>query len=363
MCMTVGRVFRSVALLSVAMFSVATATQPADPHPAGIDWSPTKSTPSDIDAAAIARLYEKVTQDPHQDLKSIVILHDGRLLSERYFNGDSASTLHDIRSATKSITSLLMGLALQQDLVHSVEDSIAVYLPNLPRDGKERITIKDLLNMRSGLDANDNDASTPGSEVNLDKSTDWMRTVYAVPVSEIPGARYNYCSINAFLVGAIVENASHELLDQFAAKRLFGPLGIGATSWRHVPVDRATGQGNLSITARGLAAIGELVRNSGVVAGKQVLNREWVETSLAAQVPISTVDPYAEYYGYMWYTRAESVGTKQILVHFASGNGGNKVYIVPSLHLVVAITSSAYNTNYGQRRSHDILLDILAATR
>ena len=134
-------------------------------------------------------------------------------------------------------------------------------------------------------------------------------------------------------------------------------------SWRHVPVDRATSQGNLSITARGLAAIGELVKNSGVVAGKQVLNREWVETSLAAQVPISTVDPYAEYYGYMWYTRAESVGTKQILVHFASGNGGNKVYIVPSLHLVVAITSSAYNTNYGQRRSHDILLDILAATR
>jgi CubicO group peptidase (beta-lactamase class C family) len=105
------------------------------------------------------------------------------------------------------------------------------------------------------------------------------------------------------------------------------------------------------------------MRNGGVVAGKQILNASWVKTSLATQVSISTSDPYADFYGYMWYTRVEQVGTRQIIVHFASGNGGNKVYVVPSLHLVVAITSSAYNTNYGQRRSHDILLNILAATQ
>jgi CubicO group peptidase (beta-lactamase class C family) len=361
--MRVGRVIGLAALLSTAMPPVASDTQVANSRPPGISWSEAKAAPPDINAAALAELYDKVAQDPHHDLKGIVILREGRLVSERYFNGDSATTLHDIRSATKSITSLLMGLVIQQGLVHSVHDSIALYLPNLPRDGKEKITIKDLLNMRSGLDANDDNASTPGNEENLDNSTDWMRTVYAVPVSEPPGARYNYCSINAFLVGAIIENVSHELLDQFANKKLFGPLGIGTESWRHVPVDRVTGQGNLSITTRDLATIGELMRNGGVVAGKRILNRAWVKTSLGAQVPISTSDPYADYYGYMWYTREESVSTKHILVHFASGNGGNKVYIVPSLHLVVAITSSAYNTNYGQRRSQDIFLDILAATR
>jgi len=191
-----------------------------------------------------------------------------------------------------------------------------------------------------------------------------MRAIYAVPVSETPGRRYNYCSINAFLVGAVIENVSHELLDQFANRNLFGPpLGVGTESWRHVPVQRVTGQGNLSITTRDLAAVGELMRNGGVVAGKRILNRAWVKTSLAVQLPISNGDPYADYYGYMWYTRAESVSTKHIPVHFASGNGGNEVYIVPSLRLIVAITSSAYNTNYGQRRSQEILLDIPAATR
>jgi CubicO group peptidase (beta-lactamase class C family) len=169
--------------------------------------------------------------------------------------------------------------------------------------------------------------------------------------------------LSSFIVGAIIENVSHQPLDQFADKNLFGPLGIETERWRHVPVDRVTGQGNLSITTRDFAAIGELMRDGGVVAGKRLLNAAWVKTSVAAQVPISTSDPYADSYGYMWHTRAESVSGKQIPVHFASGNGGNKVYIVPSLHLVVAITSSAYNTNYGQRRSQDILLGILAAAQ
>lgn len=313
-----------------------------------------------IDGAALAALYDKLAQESHHDLKGLVILRQGKLVSEHYFNGDSAETLHDIRSATKSITSLLMGLAIQRGMVHSVNDSIALYLPGLPKDGKEKITIKDLLNMRSGLNANDDDPSTPGDEDNLDNSTDWIRTIYAVPVIEPPGTRYNYCSINAFLTGAIIENVSHEPLDQFANEALFGPLGIATEHWRHVPVDRVTGQGNLSITARDLATIGEMVRNDGTVSGKRILSSSWIRTSLASQVPISASDPFADFYGYMWYTRTQTVGTKRIQVHFASGNGGNKIYIVPSLNLIVAITSSAYGTNYGQRRSQGILLDILA---
>jgi CubicO group peptidase (beta-lactamase class C family) len=116
--------------------------------PGGIDWSQEKTSHAGIDAAALEFLYSEVAQESHQDLKGIVIVRNGRLAGERYFNGDSFSTLHDIRSATKSITSLLMGIAIQKGLVHSVHDSIALYLSGLPKDGKEKITIKDLLNMR-----------------------------------------------------------------------------------------------------------------------------------------------------------------------------------------------------------------------
>ena len=324
-------------------------------------WSQEKPTGPGIDPAAIDSLYQEMAREPHHDLKAIVIVRSGRLASEHYFNGDSADTLHDIRSATKSVTSLLMGMAIQKGLIRSVNDSIALYLPGLPRDGKEKITIKDLLNMRSGLDADDEDTSTPGNEDNLDKSSDWIHTAYAVPIKWAPGAKYKYCSINAFLTGAIVENATHMPLDEFARANLFEPLGIKTYRWRHVPIDRITGQGNLSITARDMAAIGELMLNGGTVNGMRLVSHAWIARSVTNQVSIADSDPYADFYGYMWYTKTEPLSSDAIEVHFASGNGGNKIYIVPSLHMVVAITSSAYNTNYGQRRSQGILWKILAA--
>jgi CubicO group peptidase (beta-lactamase class C family) len=300
-------------------------------------------------------------KEQHHDLKGIVIVRDGVLLSEHYFNGESATTLHDVRSATKSLTSLLMGIAIDKQIVHDVDDHIAQYLPGLPKDGKEKITIRDLLNMRSGLDADDEDPATPGNEDRLDESSDWIKTVYAIPMKRTPGEKYLYCSVNAFLAGAIVENATKTLLDDFAQTNLFGPLNIQNFRWRHVPVNRTTGQGNLEITARDAAALGQLMLNDGVVNGKRLISHDWVATSLADQVSISDSDPYSDFYGYMWYTKAEPVGNHKVVVHFASGNGGNKIYIVPSLHLVVAITSSAYGTRWGQRRSQDILLRILPA--
>jgi CubicO group peptidase (beta-lactamase class C family) len=255
-----------------------------------------------------------------------------------------------------------MGIAIQQHLIHSVDDSIADYLPNLPRDGKEKITIRDLLNMRSGLDADDDDPATPGNESVLDKSADWIKSVYAVPVKVPPGKTYNYVSINAFLAGAIIENASKTHLDEFAKQNLFAPLGIEHYEWRRVPVDRTTGQGNLRITTRDEAALGLMFLQHGQYHGRQIVDAASVAQCVASQVPISSVDPYADFYGYMWYTRAEPIGDRTIAVHFASGNGGNKIYVVPSLDMVVAVTSSAYNQHYGQKRSQDILLEVLSAT-
>ncbi len=352
--------------LAVTLLCLA-QSQKAVPRPPILDgaitWSQAKATDSGIDTHALQSLYSAAAEDPHHDLKGIVIVRDGRLVSERYFNGDSVDSLHDIRSATKSITSLLMGIAIDKGLVHSVNVSISLYLPGLPKDGKEKITIRDLLNMRSGLDADDSDPKSPGNEDNLDQSSDWIRTVYSIPVKRQPGTNYLYCSLNAFLAGAIVENASHQPLDRFAKANLFDLLGIEKFSWRHVPVERTTGQGNLYITTRDEAAIGELMLADGIVRGRRILTHDWIAQSLASQVAIADVDPYADFYGYMWYTKTEAVGDRKFKVHFASGNGGNKIYLIPSLHMVVAITSSAYNQKYGQRRSQDILLKILAATK
>ena len=298
--------------------------------------------------------------DEHPDLKGIVVLCGGKRVSETYFNGDTAESLHDIRSATKSITATLMGIAIQRVLVHSVNDSIALYLPGLPHDGKQNITIRDLLTMRSGLAANDDDPLSPGNEDNLDKASDWLKAAYAAPIKEQPGRTYVYCSLNAFLTGVIVSNAARMPLDEFARKNLFGPLGIDRFNWLKAAGGQTKGQGNLSIRTRDLAAVGQMYLNRGVFQSKRVVNPEWIEQSWAKLVSISSSDPYADFYGYMWYSRDEPTGTDRTLVHFASGNGGNKIYVVPSRQIVIAITSSAYGQGYGQRRSQSILLSVLS---
>jgi CubicO group peptidase (beta-lactamase class C family) len=325
--------------------------------------APATAAPPSLDAAALQAIYSDMAKDSHADLKGIVIMRDGAIESEHYFNGDDASTLHDIRSATKSITALLMGIAIRKNLVKGIDEPIGSYLPGLPRDGKEKITIRDLLNMRSGLDADDDDASSPGNEDALNRSSDWIRSVYAVPVKAAPGKEYVYASINAFLAGVIIENASHMSLDAFAKSNLLEPLGIRRFNWERAPINRTTGQGNFSITARDAAAIGQLMLDGGSVRGRRIVATEWIEASWSRQVTISNKDPYADFYGFMWYTKDEPVGAENIEVHFASGNGGNKIYVIPSLRLVVAITSSAYGHGYGQRRSQEILLRLLAATR
>jgi CubicO group peptidase (beta-lactamase class C family) len=216
--------------------------------------------------------------------------------------------------------------------------------------------------MRSGLAADDDDPDSPGNESRLDESVDWMKSVFAVPMKTPPGQTYLYCSLDAFITGAIIENASGLSLDEFAKQHLFAPLGIRNFVWRRVPFNRVAGQGNLSITARDEAAVGQLFLQKGRWENRQVVSSQWIQDSVAEKVPISAVDPYADFYGYMWYSKREPVAGGTVLVHFASGNGGNKIYVVPSRDMVVAITSSAYNQKYGQRRSQDILLRILAAS-
>ena len=177
-----------------------------------------------------------------------------------------------------------------------------------------------------------------------------------------PGERYVYSSLNAFLAGAVVEHVSGMPLQRFAQEYLFGPLGMTQFSWRRGPQGEGVGQGNLSISARDMTKIGHLFLNEGRVDQRQIVDRAWVAAALSPRVNIAGVDPYADSYGYMWYTKRYDRAGRSIVVHFASGSGGNKIYVVPRYDLVVAITSTAYGKGYGQRRSEQILLRLLDAT-
>jgi CubicO group peptidase (beta-lactamase class C family) len=313
----------------------------------------------DDQPAAIRRLLMRWDRDPHADLKAVLVIRDGKLLAERYYNGDTPKTLHDIRSAGKSVTSLLAGAAIDRGKIASVSDRTDLYLKQARGTPVAAIKLADLLTMRSGLDADDRNPQSPGNEDRLDASRDPFAYALSVPRREISGKRYVYNSLTSYLLGAAVAEAVNRPLDAFAADALFRPLGIRHWRWDRDASGRTKGQGNLRLSARDFAQIGVMMLGGGNYRGRRVLSEHWIRESLKPRVAIGTVDPYADYYGYYWYTKTHRIHGRDVRAHFASGNGGNKLYLVPSLDMVVVITSSAYGRGHGQRRSQDILRALL----
>jgi CubicO group peptidase (beta-lactamase class C family) len=213
--------------------------------------------------------------------------------------------------------------------------------------------------MRSGLAAFDEDPASPGNEDKMDAAADPLAFVRAVPRAGPPGDRYRYNSVTAYAAGVVVANATGERMSDFARRRLFAPLGITRWRWDGDAAGMTKGQGNLWLGTRDLAQIGEMVRDGGRARGRQVVSSGWIDTMLTPRVNIASDDPYADDYGYFWYRKEHRLAGMTIPVSFASGNGGNKIYVVPACDLVVAITSSAYGHGYGQRRSEAVLKAVL----
>lgn len=300
-------------------------------------------------------------RDEHPDLRGAIVLRDGKTVAEHYFNGETAGSLHDIRSAGKSVTALLAGIALDRGQIHAINDRVDTYVPEVKRSAIADVTLRDLLTMRSGLAAFDEDPASPGNEDKLDAAPDPIAFLRRVPRADAPGTRYRYNSLTAWVAGVVIARATGQAMADFANTALFRPLGITRWAWASDVAGYTKGQGNLSLTLREFASIGEMVRNGGLYHGRRVVSATWIAAMLAPQQAIADTDPYADGYGYLWYYRVHQIAGRAIAISFASGNGGNKIYVVPSRHLVVAITSSAYGKGYGQRRSQAILQALLAA--
>lgn len=299
--------------------------------------------------------------DEHLDLRGVVVLRDGCVVAERYYNGETANNLHDIRSAGKSVTALLVGIAIDRGKIRSVDDTVATYWSEARGSAIGDVSLANVLTMRSGLAAFDEDPASPGNEDKLDAAPDPLAFLRSVPRADPPGSRYRYNSLTAYTAGVVVAKATGRSLADFARTSLFAPLGIRRWQWASDAAGFTKGQGNLSLTTREFATIGEMVRGNGQYRGRRIVSTNWIQSALAPKFAISQSDPYADGYGYFWYSKVQQIDGKSIPVSFASGNGGNKIYVIPSHHMVVAITSSAYGHGYGQRRSQAILQAILSA--
>ncbi|MEM8488649.1 MAG: serine hydrolase [Bacteroidota bacterium] len=340
-------------------------TQQLPPTSQAVDgWTMAAPDEAGFNPALIAETITFIEEDEHADFSSLVVARNGALVVEQYFNGHGPDSLRDMRSAGKSITSALVGIAIEEGFLPGIDTPALPLFPTyspVANDGadKQAITIKHLLTMTSGIDADADDDTSPGYESKMEVTPDWVRFVLDLPMARTPDTGWTYSSASSFLAGAAVEETSGLTLAAFAEQWLFGPLGIDDYYWAQTPSGRTVGQGNLYMRGRDMAKIGQLYLDGGRWQGRQVLPEAWVEASVGALYPV----PWNGYdgYGYSWYTHTLEVDGRAFNYFFASGNGGNKIYVFPNEQMVVITQSAAYNTRYGQGRSFEILRRVLAA--
>ena len=298
-------------------------------------------------------------------LHSLIVSRRGEVIFERYYNGRRATQPANIKSASKSIISALSGIALDRKLIPGLDTRIATYFPELAQDPDTRkrdITVEHLLTMRSGLEGTSN--RNYGAWVT---SRNWVRHALARPMSDRPGDEMEYSTGNTHLLSAILTKAAGRSTLLYANEVLAKPLGFTLPPWPRDPQGIYFGGNDMLVTPRQMLAFGELYRNKGRAGTVQVVPASWVQKSCEGRArnrrpgnpffdPIPGVDSMRDRkYGYGWWVHT-------IAGHdtcFAWGYGGQYIFLVPDLDMVIVTTSSpdAAEERRGHRRT---LLEIIA---
>jgi len=327
-------------------------------HPAGYvyqppdrgtdGWESAHLAEVGIDVQLVSDLVDRILQGRYGDIHDILIVKEGKLVLEEYFRLDGRmygpaveqeyrDRVHILASATKGVTSLLIGLAIDEGLIESVEAPVYGFFPEyrtITDEQKKRILLKHLLTMTAGLEwdqSRDGDRMWSGEDI--------VELVLGKPVVAEPGEEFLYSNGISTVLGAIVERASHMDVAEFSDKYLFTPLGIEDYHWRKYPDGTTDTDGNLGLRPRDLARIGQMVLDNGRYNGAQIVSEEWVRKSTERHVEL----PGRRWYGYQWGQSDFEVDGKTIAAIAGWGWGGQGVFIFPELALVFVANGANFD--------------------
>lgn len=307
----------------------------------------------ELDSLILLNEFESIT--------SVSISHNGILIFDSYYNGSSLDTKHNTRSATKSITGILIGLLIQEGLIKSENEKAINYFKNrdfqIDDERKQEITIEDLLTMSSLLECNDWNQFSRGNEERMYLVEDWMQFYWDLPIKGFPdwttkpedskfGRSFSYCTAGVIVLGSIIDVASGSSLYEFADEMLFKKLGIEDYRWQKTPTGLPMTGGGLLLKSRDLLKIGQLYLNGGKWENEQIISTAWVSQSTKPHVEIGMLDYN---YGYLWWISEFGEEDSKEKAFFMSGSGGNKIVVFPDLQSVVVLTSTFFR---GGKKSH-----------
>ncbi len=314
----------------------------------GDDWLVSTPEAHGLDPMQVAELYYNAAE--LETIYGLLVVKDGYLVAEKYFNEGSADELSKRASVTKSYTSALVGIALEQGYLSSVEQKMLGFFPDVTSEiadpRKEQITIRQMLQMRAGYPWEETDAAL------WDTLWDgeYLSDITNIPLTADPGTKFQYSNLTSHWLGIIVARAAGTDLKSFGDEHLFSPLGVEVGhDWNQDLDGYYIGCGDIQFTARDMAKFGLLYLNGGEYEGKRIISADWVQDSLQtySQRAWDNIGQFHDIgYGYQWW----SASAGQHNVSFAWGHGGNLIVLVHGLDMVVVVTADSF---YGKEAHWD----------
>jgi len=276
-------------------------------------------------------------------IRSFLIVQDGSIIAEQYFNGAEANQAHNVKSVAKSILSALTGIAINQGYLN-IDDQIYKYLSEYypPEAGslKKQITVKHLLTMSSGLQS-----ASRQSYYDWHSSHNWLKSALAMEMQSDPGKKCTYSTSDTHLLSAVVSKAIKEDLLAFGRKQLFDPAKIELSHWDKDPQGFYFGGNDLYMTPRNLAKFGQLYLENGKAGRKQIIPAKWVKASTSYAIKPDLWSPFdIRGYGYLWWL----LSIRGYDAIAAWGHAGQYLLLFPELNMVIVITSDP-NAGYSKK--------------
>ena len=277
-------------------------------------------------------------------MQSLLIVRNGFLVLEEYFNKWTADRLHILQSVTKSFTSALIGMAIAEGEIKGVDEKILDFFPDMEDianmdERKANIRIKDLLTMRSGVDYHENGQDSPHFQLNR-TPTGWDKFYLDRPMRGEPGKNFNYDSGGVILLSAILKSRTGTHADVYAENTFFKSLGIEKKFWAKNQEGHPHTGGGLALRTRDMARFGLLYLNKGKWEGKQVIPEDWIQKSFTKHVDFGNQGQDVVGYGYLWWIqKPDPLGNGEEYIYAARGAQGQYIFVVPEHDMVVAINA------------------------
>jgi CubicO group peptidase (beta-lactamase class C family) len=345
------------AIMSTEFTSLSAATDP---------WLPISPGEAGFAPDLEGRLDRAMADKRIWNVHGLIVLRNDRVVLERYFDGNDRErgvgdighvafkpeTLHDVRSCSKSIVGLLYGIALEQGKVPPPEAPLFSAFPEYAdlasKEGRDKLTVEHVLTMTMGTDWDESSLvySDPrNSETAMDNAPDRYRYILERRVIDAPGAHWTYCGGATALLAHMIAIGSGQTLHEFARENLFDPLNMGPTKWAAGPSGEPFAASGARMSVRDLSRIATIMLHDGKVGDRVIVPADWIKRCTA---PVVSADELRRY-GYQWFILDIAFGKQKgwaagrlERMWMAQGEGGQRLFIIPALQLVIAVTAGNY---------------------